>query len=130
MTPPTRSMSLIVVLAFFLASGILSVILSCALDNNYLTLISVLTYLLAAIPNQVCQRLHARDMFQESKILELGYFFTSIFIVSGFGLPMVLNHSNLITNHAMYLSLSGGFLIYLTICGYISAFGSRQDIYI
>ncbi|KAI8913543.1 vacuolar protein sorting 55 [Gorgonomyces haynaldii] len=125
------TMLVIIGLAFLLASGILSVILSCALDNNWLPLLVVLTYVLAPIPNALTKRVGS-DLFQDEGrgILETGYFITSFFIVSGFGLPLVLNHSKLITDHAMILSLVGGLLIYATIVMYMRVFGRRQDLYI
>ena len=45
----------------------------------------------------------------------------------GFGLPLVLNHANIITDHSMILSLVGGLLIYLTILGYTKAFSEDRD---
>lgn len=54
---------------------------------------------------------------------------TSCFIVSGFGLPFVLNHAKIITDHAMIMSLAGGVLIYVTILGYIYFFSERQQDY-
>ena len=82
-------MMTIISLAFVLATGILLVILSCALDNNWISLAVVLTYLIAPLPNRICDRLAKRnEYFQDdarSGILEIGYFLTSIFVVSGFG---------------------------------------------
>jgi hypothetical protein len=59
-------MVIILILAFFLALGILAVILSCALFGNWLPLLVVLTYLIAPAPNVICKRLalaHGSDMF-------------------------------------------------------------------
>ena len=126
-------MKTIIALAFFLASGILSVILSCAIYGNWLPLLVVLTYLIAPIPNSVCKRLSRdSDLFQEenSSIRETGYFITAFFVVSGFGLPLVLYHGNLIEFGAMCLSLGGGVMIYGTVVGYIRNFGvSNQEFY-
>jgi hypothetical protein len=59
-------MKTIIALAFLLALGILSVILSCALFGNWLPLIVVVTYLIAPIPNSVCKRLAGgSDVFGE-----------------------------------------------------------------
>lgn len=126
-------MKTIIVLAFFLASGILSVILSCAIYGNWLPLIVVLTYLIAPIPNSLCKRLSRNsDLFQDDDtfIREVGYFITAFFVVSGFGLPLVLYHGNLIEFGAMMLSLSGGVMIYGTVVGYIKyCTVSNQDFY-
>ena len=126
-------MKMIIALAFLLASGIISVILSCALYGNWLPLLVVLTYLIAPIPNSFCKRLARNsDLFQEedNSIREVGYFITSFFVVSGFGLPLVLYHGNLIEFGAMMLSLSGGVMIYGTVVGYIKYFAiTNQDFY-
>ncbi|KAI8853973.1 vacuolar protein sorting 55 [Chytridium lagenaria] len=115
----------IVSLAFCLSLGILLVILSSALYSNWWPLLVVLTYVLAPIPNIVCKRLAGSSDFlsEENRgILETGYFVTSFFVVSGFALPLVLSHSEMISSVAMYLSLSGGLLIYATILGYLHFF--------
>ncbi len=52
---------------------------------------------------------------------------TSVFVVSGFGMPMVLNHAKIITDHAMIMSLIGGMLIYLTILGYLYFFSESRE---
>jgi Vacuolar protein sorting 55 len=120
-------MRTIIGLAFILASGILAIILSCALDNNWLPLLVVLTYVFAPIPNAICKRIVQDEDIKG--VLEAGYFITSIFIVSGFGLPIVLNRANIITDHATVLSLSGGILIYATIVAYMKCFGT-QEVYL
>ncbi|KAI8898172.1 vacuolar protein sorting 55 [Globomyces pollinis-pini] len=127
------SMVTIIGLAFFLATGVLLVILSCALDNNWLPLLVVLTYLIAPLPNIVCKRIAGMDDYFHDEphkgVLETGYFLTSFFIVSGFGLPLVLHHANILTQHATILSLIGGLLIYTTILGYIHFFTEREQSY-
>lgn len=91
----------------------------------------VLTYVLAPIPNRVAISFsHFDDYFNDEPskgVMEIGYFFTSCFIVSGFGLPFVLNHASIITDHAMYLSLVGGSLIYITFLGYMHFFSEKVD---
>jgi hypothetical protein len=99
--------------------------------SNWLPLLVVLTYVLAPIPNRVAMSFaHSNDYFNDEPskgVMEIGYFMTSCFIVSGFGLPFVLNHASIITDHAMYLSLVGGGLIYITILGYMYFFTERVD---
>ena len=48
------------------------------------------------------------------------------FVVSGFGLPIVLYHSEIIEYHALTLSLSGGLLIYSAIIGYIQSCNNHR----
>ncbi|KAL2918885.1 Vacuolar protein sorting-associated protein 55 [Polyrhizophydium stewartii] len=118
-------MKTILALAFLLACGILSVILSCALDSNWLPLVSVLLFLLAPLPNAVCKRAAGSSDFMSednSGLLDTGYFMTAFFVVSGLALPVVLNHSGAITSLALILSLCGGSLIYLTVLGYMQYF--------
>eukprot|EP00842_Homolaphlyctis_polyrhiza_P000722 jgi/Hompol1/1650/HPOL_000824-RA len=119
-------MKTIILLAFLLASGILSVILSCALGNNWLPLISVFTFILAPLPNIICRRAAGSRDFMSSDdnkgVLDAGYFITSFMIVSGIALPVVLNHSAVITDVALILSLCGGILIYITMIGYLHYF--------
>ena len=50
-------MKTILFLSFLLASGIICVILSCALFGNWLPLLVVLTYLVAPLPNAITKRL-------------------------------------------------------------------------
>ncbi|KAJ3246022.1 Vacuolar protein sorting-associated protein 55 [Chytriomyces hyalinus] len=130
MATPSNPMAAIIALAFSLSVGILLVILSSALFNNWLPLLVVLTYILAPIPNWVCKRIAGNSDFYSDDnrgVLETGYFMTSVLVVSGFGLPLVLAHSELITMTAMYLSLTGGLMIYFTILGYIKFFVTVDD---
>ncbi|KAI9002269.1 vacuolar protein sorting 55 [Gaertneriomyces semiglobifer] len=128
-------MKTIIFLSFLLASGILLVILSCALYGNWLPLLVVLTYVLAAIPNMICKRIASggggRDIWSDSSdfrgVLETGYFITSFFVVSGFGLPAMLAHAGKITMQAMIMSFSGGLMVYGTILGYVHFFVERED---
>ncbi|TPX65489.1 hypothetical protein SpCBS45565_g05137 [Spizellomyces sp. 'palustris'] len=129
-------MKTIIGLAFLLATGILLVILSCALYENWLPLLVVLTYVLAPIPNMMCQRIAqggGRDIWADSSdhrgILEAGYFITAFFVVSGFGLPVVLAHANKIAFEAMILSFTGGLLVYGTILGYVHFFVTVEEPY-
>lgn len=52
---------------------------------------------------------------------------TSFFVVSGFGIPWVLYHADLITPAATILSLFGGVLIYGTVMGYLWCFKMDND---
>ncbi|KAJ3033341.1 Vacuolar protein sorting-associated protein 55 [Rhizophlyctis rosea] len=126
-------MKTIIGLAFLLAVGILLVILSCALYGVWLPLLVVLTYVLAPIPNILCKRIAGAggDFFNEEHrgVLETGYFLTAIFVVSGFGIPIVLEHANQITQPAMFLSILGGLMIYFTILGYMHFFVTVEEPY-
>ncbi|KAI8914952.1 hypothetical protein PhCBS80983_g05940 [Powellomyces hirtus] len=130
-------MKTIIGLASLLATGILLTILSCALYGNWLPILVPLTYMMAPLPNMLCQRIAGggggRDIWSDSSdhrgVLETGYFVTSFFVVSGLGLPYVLSHAGIIAPEAMYLSIAGGLLVYGTILGYIHAFITAEEPY-
>ncbi|KAI9291793.1 vacuolar protein sorting 55 superfamily protein [Neoconidiobolus thromboides FSU 785] len=122
----------IVSLAFVLAVGFLLSILACALYGNWLPLIVVFIYLFAAIPNPLCQRCSNinEDILSDNNnngFSDAGKFLTSVFVVSGFGLPLVLSHSNLIEPMAATLSISGGLLIYASILLYAYFFNEEES---
>lgn len=122
----------IVGLAFVLACGFLLVILSCALYNNWYPLLVVTTYVLAPFPNFMCARCAGGgdDLMiadSSSGFQDAGRFLTSIFIVTGFGLPLVLAHAGTIGIPAMILSIAGGLLVYGTIIAYSRLFASDGD---
>ncbi|KAK9762550.1 Vacuolar protein sorting-associated protein 55 [Basidiobolus ranarum] len=112
----------IISLAFLLAIGFLLSILSCALYQNWWPLFVVFTYALAPLPNFIFGRCGGGDDLMSDShgagFLDAGRFITAIFIVTGFGLPMVLAHAGVITMPAMLLSISGGILVYGTIITY------------
>jgi hypothetical protein len=71
-----------------LAIGFLLVILSSALFHSYLTLLVVATYVLAPLPNFICQRCANPDDFMESAgsaIVDFGRFCTGFLVVMGVG---------------------------------------------
>ncbi|KAI8826987.1 vacuolar protein sorting 55 [Fimicolochytrium jonesii] len=127
-------MKTIIGLASLLAAGILLTILSCALDSNWLPILVPFIYLIAPLPNMLCQRIGSgggrgdiwSDASEHRGVLETGYFITSFINVSGAGLPYVLAHANVITQQAMVLSIAGGLLVYGTILGYIHFFITEE----
>ena len=84
-----------------LAVGFLLVILSCALDKEYLPLLVVATYVLAPLPNFICGRLANPDDFGSdgagSALLDFGKFVTGALVVMGIG-----------RSHFFFTLLSGG----------------------
>ncbi|ORX76110.1 vacuolar protein sorting 55 [Anaeromyces robustus] len=113
--------------AFFFAIGVLLIILSCALESNWWSLFVVLTYAIAPLPNIICSNLSYEDFSDGSSSNEVGYFFTSIFIISGFGIPAVLTHIGVITTLSATLSIVGGLMVYGTIIGYRFFFSRRYE---
>ncbi|KAF9562116.1 Vacuolar protein sorting-associated protein 55 [Mortierella alpina] len=116
-------------LAFVLALGFLLVIMSCALYGNWWPLFVVATYVLAPLPNAIFGRCAGRDdpmSDYQGGFADAGYFLTGLMIITGFCLPVVLAHAQVITVPAMVMSISGGLLIYGTIISY-SRFFAEED---
>ncbi|KAJ2379355.1 Vacuolar protein sorting-associated protein 55 [Coemansia sp. RSA 2607] len=118
----------IVALSVCLAAGFLLSILSCALYGNWWPLIVVFTYALAPLPNAVFGGYVSSDPLADvsSSVADFGRFLTSMLVVSGFALPVVLAHSGIITSTAMVMSVVGGVLVYGTIVVYSTLFRSQQ----
>ncbi|KAJ1985001.1 Vacuolar protein sorting-associated protein 55 [Dimargaris cristalligena] len=91
--------------------------------------IQIFTYCLAPLPNAVFGRLSSSDPLADASTgpADIGRFITSMFIVSGFGLPLVLAHAEVITHAAMVMSISGGLLVYGSIISYIYMFSERDE---
>ncbi|KAL7310465.1 Vacuolar protein sorting-associated protein 55 [Mucor circinelloides] len=90
----------IIALAFVLAIGFLLVILSCALYYNWWPLLVVATYILAPLPNALCGRCSGEDDIMSdynSGVIDAGHFITGMFIVTGFCLPFVLAHAEVVS---------------------------------
>ncbi|KAL1923166.1 uncharacterized protein VTP21DRAFT_9542 [Calcarisporiella thermophila] len=121
----------IITLSFVLACGFLLVILSCALYNNWWPLFVIGTYVVAPIPNAVCARCGGSNdiMSDESNtgLLDLGRFLTGILVMTGFSLPFVLAHAEVISIPAMIMSIGGGILVYTTIITYGKFFAQEED---
>jgi len=120
----------IIALSFVLAIGFLLVILSAALWKNYLTLLVVLTYVMAPVPNWLCGRAANYDDFMEgggSGLVDLGRFLTGFLVVMGIALPAMFAHCALISFSAMIMSIIGGLLIYGTIISFTMFFQEEQE---
>ncbi|KZT26444.1 vacuolar protein sorting 55 [Neolentinus lepideus HHB14362 ss-1] len=118
----------VILLSFVLAVGFLLIILSCALWANWLPLLVALTFVLAPLPNALFGRFNADDFsaeYEGSGAADVGRFLTSMVVVTGFALPIVLAHSEVIRPAACVMSIIGGGLVYGTILAYSAAF--RQD---
>ncbi|KAK0483679.1 vacuolar protein sorting 55 [Armillaria novae-zelandiae] len=118
----------VILLSFVLAVGFLLIILSCALWHNWLPLLVALTFVLAPLPNAVFSHCGSDDFSHlegGGGPIDLGRFITSLVVVTGFALPVVLAHSDIITKSACVMSIIGGGLVYGTILAYSAAF--KQD---
>ncbi|KAK0197055.1 vacuolar protein sorting 55 [Armillaria mellea] len=118
----------VILLSFVLAVGFLLIILSCALWHNWLPLLVALTFVLAPLPNAVFSHCGSDDFsnqYEGGGAIDLGRFITSLVVITGFALPVVLAHSDVITKSACVMSIIGGGLVYGTILAYSAAF--KQD---
>ncbi|KAI9598433.1 vacuolar protein sorting 55 [Syncephalis fuscata] len=115
---------------FCLACGLLLIILSCALYQNWWPVLVAVTYCLAPLPNMLCTRYgYSDDIFVDTQMgfADAGYFLTSALVVSGLAMPMVLAHAGVIHTAAMIQSVVGGLLVYGTIVAYNHFFGQDDE---
>jgi hypothetical protein len=70
-----------------------------------------LTFVLAPLPNALfahCGSDELSSNYEGSAPVDFGRFITSMFVVTGFALPIVLAHSNVIDPKACVMSIIGG----------------------
>ncbi|TDL27498.1 vacuolar protein sorting 55 [Rickenella mellea] len=118
----------VILLSFVLAVGFLLIILSCALWSNWLPLLVALTFVVAPLPNALFSHCGSDDFSTENEgsgPVDLGRFITSLIVVTGFALPLILAHAEVIKPAACIMSIIGGGLVYGTILAYTAAF--KQD---
>ncbi|KAH8929192.1 vacuolar protein sorting 55 [Atractiella rhizophila] len=128
--PTQAGLKTIILLSFLLALGFLLLILSCALFANWLPLIVALLFVLSPLPNAIFGRCASPDFSTDSDgqgALDAGMFLTSIFLVSGVALPLVLNHADIIHPAACWMSIGGGIAVYATITTYSHFFSLRFE---
>ncbi|KAI0341610.1 vacuolar protein sorting 55 protein [Trametopsis cervina] len=122
----------VILLSFVLAVGFLMIILSCALWSNWLPILVALIFVLAPVPNWLFSHCGGDDFtadYEGSGPVDLGRFITSTVVVTGFALPLVLAHSEVIRPGACAMSIIGGSLVYGTILAYSSAFKQEDSDY-
>jgi len=120
----------VILLSFVLAVGFLLIILSCALWANWLPLLVALTFVLAPLPNALFAHCGGDDFsaeYEGSGRIDLGRFITATIVVTGFALPLVLAHSEVIRPGACAMSIVGGSLVYGTIQAYSAAFKQEDS---
>jgi hypothetical protein len=91
---------------------------------------AALTFVLAPLPNALFAHCTPDDLISSdydasSPAVDLGRFITSCIVVTGFGLPLILQHAEIIKPAASYMSIVGGACVYGTILAYSSVF--KQD---
>lgn len=120
----------VILLSFVLAVGFLLIILSCALWANWLPLLVALIFVLAPLPNALFSHCGSEDFAAESETsgpVDLGRFITSTIVVTGFALPLILAHAEVIRPAACIMSILGGALVYGTILAYTAVFSNETE---
>ena len=107
--------------------------------------------MLAPLPNALFSHCGGDDLGssygESSAPVDLGRFITAMFVVTGFALPIVLAHSDIIDTRACVMSITGGgcvtsylvhietdkdishSLVYATIMAYSAAFSQEESDY-
>jgi hypothetical protein len=68
-----------------------------------------LTFVLAPLPNAVFSHCGSDEFYENSGgPIDMGRFLTSLIVVTGFALPIVLAHSGIIDSKASAMSIVGG----------------------
>lgn len=83
----------------------------CSWEDLYVDTIVALLFILAPLPNALFSHCGQDDFggdYEASGPADLGRFLTSIVVVSGFALPIVLAHAEVITTPASAMSIIGG----------------------
>ncbi|VEU19656.1 DEKNAAC100817 [Brettanomyces naardenensis] len=130
------SLTKLIFLSVLIAVGFLNIVLSCALFNNWIPILVVIIFLIAPIPNALAQCISTSydsnflgdyddDGSVESPFVEFCHFLTGCLVMSGTLLPLILFHCHLINGRSFALSLSGGFIIYLSIV--LFSVGFKED---
>lgn len=139
----TSSLTILFFLSLLLALGFLNIVLSCALYNTYYPLYVILIFLIAPIPNALATCMQASHMNSYyggsggysdideydpvSTFESLMKFFTGMLVSSGTFLPVVLWRCDIIPRGSFLLSLSGGFLVYISFALFGMGFTVSND---
>lgn len=86
-----------------------------ALRSDIDDLSPALLFVLAPLPNALFSQCasddFSRDSFEPSAAVDLGRFITAIIVVTGFALPLILAHAEIIYPAACVMSIIGGGLV-------------------
>lgn len=132
------SLGKLIFLSLLIAVGFLNLVLSCALYNNWLPVLVVVMFLIAPFPNMMakCASRSYNSNFLgdyddgdsfESPFVEFCHFLTGFLVVGGTCLPIVFYHCHLINGYSFSLSLTGGFVIYLSIVLFSLGFKENES---
>jgi len=121
------NVKIIIPLAALICVGVVLNLLACILWHNWLPIIVVITYFLAPLPNFLFGRCTTDAFDNSSSFKDMGYFLTGALVVSGFALPAVLAHAEIIAIPALAMSIAGGIIVYATLLFYIRRFHPEEQ---
>jgi len=117
-------------LAFIMSIGLLLNILACVVfpPSNWWPIFVVIAYFLAPIPNILCANCNrGYESTHGNSFKNAGYFITGVLIVSGFALPGVLAHLDLMNTKALFMGLAGGLVVYGAVLTYLHCFHTPSE---
>mmetsp|Transcript_18878 Transcript_18878/g.26391 ORF Transcript_18878/g.26391 Transcript_18878/m.26391 type:complete len:135 (+) Transcript_18878:95-499(+) len=114
-------------LAFAVTVGLVLVIIACVVWQNGWPIIVVIAYFVAPIPNMIFGKCTSDPLETDSGWKGVGYFLTGVCIVSGFALPLVLAHVDVINFRALLLSLAGGIIVYVAMLVFLHKFLPKSE---
>lgn len=126
----------IVCMSFLAAIGILFLVLGCVLvdfkteKGSWWVMFNLFFYILAPIPAMIVKRVGSDfSSFSGTSnlVVELALFFTTGFVVSAFGLPIVLARAHIIKYGAMALVMVGNLFIFITILLFFTVFDQQDE---
>ena len=113
----------IIGLSVILSVGFLLVILA-GIYGNWFPIIVGIIFAVAHLPVAITKNIASNSDYDfnfdstttnSRAVIEIGQFLTAFLLVSGVYLPILLNHSLILTKTAMVLTIVGGLLIYGTV---------------
>lgn len=119
-------------LGFAISVGLMLIVVASAVFNQYYPLFVILSSILAPLPSLWCIQEPNSDSWLSGLLTGsagAGNFLTSVLVVSGFGIPIVLTHVNLINGAALAMTIIGGLIIYGSVVFYIKKFHNSDDMF-
>lgn len=125
----------IIGLSVVLAVGFLLVILA-GIYRNWFPIIIGIIFAVAHLPVAITRNVSSSSDYDfnfdststnTNVLVEAGQFITAFLLVTGVYLPILLNHSLILTKTAMVLSIIGGLLIYGTVYLFSHYFDEPTD---
>lgn len=125
-------MCMLVSLAAMLAVGVTLGILACALWANWWPLFVVGCFLFAPLPHILFGWCYSDDFagFVDERsrgLKDVADFLTGSALAAGFGLPIILMHTDVIDLGPMFMSMVGGAVVYLSVVAYVYVCHKGQE---